>query len=97
MVDCDKSNSGCRGGYMDKAWRYLTKAVGQSASSTYPYAGVKGTCRYKEASMKKAIVSQTNPVMDVPRNDTKTMMTLLANNQLLSVGIAVVRSFKNYR
>ncbi|XP_046455084.1 zingipain-2-like isoform X2 [Daphnia pulex] len=97
MVDCDKSNKGCGGGYMDNAWRYLAKAVGQSASATYPYAGVKGTCRYKEASMKKAIVSLTNPVMDVPRNDTKTMMMLLANNQLLSVGIAVVRSFKNYR
>jgi hypothetical protein len=57
----------------------------------------KGTCRYKEASMKKATVSRSDPVIDIPRNDTNTMMRLLANNQLISVGIAVVRSFKSYK
>ncbi|EFX84067.1 hypothetical protein DAPPUDRAFT_239330 [Daphnia pulex] len=97
LVDCDKSSFGCGGGYMDDAWRYLAKAVGQSASATYPYAGVKGTCRYKETSMKKAIVSQITPVIVVPSDDTQTMMMLLANNQLLSVGIAVVRTFKSYK
>lgn len=97
MVDCDKTSGGCGGGYMDNAWRYVANAVGQSSSALYPYKAAKGTCRYKEASMKKATVSRSDPVIDIPRNDTNTMMRLLANNRLISVGIAVVRSFKSYK
>ncbi|KAI9553039.1 hypothetical protein GHT06_020928 [Daphnia sinensis] len=90
LVDCDSTNSACGGGSMDRAWKYIANAVGQSASASYPYKGTKGTCNYSP-SMKKASVSKSDPVIYIASGDVNTMMSLLAKKQLITVGFTVVR------
>jgi len=41
MVSCDKSDSGCHGGYLDHAWKYLAE-VGIVTDACFPYGAGKG-------------------------------------------------------
>jgi C1A family cysteine protease len=51
MVDCDKSNSGCDGGWYNGALQYLIDN-GSMFERDYPYEGIqKTTCLYKQASV----------------------------------------------
>jgi cathepsin B len=58
MVSCDKSNLGCSGGYMNKAWAYLEN-TGVVSDACFPYTAGSGTapaCRstcVNGASFKK--------------------------------------------
>jgi C1A family cysteine protease len=44
LVDCDTSNSGCNGGNLTYAEKYI-KSTGLVEESKYPYAGVDQTCK----------------------------------------------------
>ncbi|XP_057381634.1 uncharacterized protein LOC130704185 [Daphnia carinata] len=96
LVDCDRSNYACGKGNVARTWMYIANAGGQAASASYPYKAAKGTCVYN-SSMKKATVSQNDPVVSIAPGDINTMMSLLAKRQLVSVAFAIVRSFENYR
>ena len=41
MVSCDKTDSGCHGGYLDHAWKYLAE-VGIVTDACFPYGAGKG-------------------------------------------------------
>jgi len=46
LVDCDKSDYGCNGGYLDRSWNFLTK-TGIPTDACYPYVaggGVASKC-----------------------------------------------------
>jgi len=43
LVDCDKVDGGCRGGFMDRGFNYV-KANGLATEASYPYKAVGGTC-----------------------------------------------------
>lgn len=45
LVDCDTGNGACQGGLQTKAFNYY-KSYAAMSTSSYPYRGVKGTCRY---------------------------------------------------
>ena len=49
LVDCDSSDGGCNGGWMEKAWKYVQNAGGMEFRYDYPYTGTKGTC-YTDSS-----------------------------------------------
>ena len=42
VVDCDKRNFGCNGGWYEDAWDYIKAAQGSLKQSFYPYAD--GVC-----------------------------------------------------
>ena len=48
LVSCDRNNFGCNGGYLNKAWDFMTK-TGVMTDACYPYtsgtAGVDGDCK----------------------------------------------------
>ena len=46
---------------------------------------------------KGAVVSATKPVTFIKSNDTNTMMSVLAAKGLVTVDIAVVKSFMSYK
>ncbi len=96
LVDCSTASNGCRGGYFDEAWKYLADAGGQASSSSYPYKAAKGACKAANIA-KVATVSKSSPVTEIAPKDTNTMMTLLANQRIFTVGIAIVSSFKSYK
>ena len=75
----------------------MASAGGQATSASYPYKAVGGTCKYPSGSVKGAVVSTSSPVTYVAAKDTTTMMNLLTNKKLVSVAIAVVNSFFNYK
>jgi len=47
IVDCDKDDYGCGGGWPYVAFGYVTKAGGQDTEATYPYTARDGTCKFK--------------------------------------------------
>ncbi|GMP74320.1 hypothetical protein CsSME_00031771 [Camellia sinensis var. sinensis] len=44
LVDCDSTNDGCDGGYMDYAFAWVVSNGGIDTESDYPYTGIDGTC-----------------------------------------------------
>jgi C1A family cysteine protease len=47
IVDCDKYDYGCDGGWPYNAYKYVHNAGGQVSESKYPYIGTDGTCHFK--------------------------------------------------
>merc|ERR1712070_95532 len=48
LVDCSTANSGCNGGLMDLAFKYIETAPLETESD-YPYTGRAGTCKYTKS------------------------------------------------
>lgn len=44
LMDCDSTNYGCDGGYMDYAFEWVINNGGIDSEADYPYEGVDGTC-----------------------------------------------------
>ena len=60
LIDCDKSDSGCNGGLMDDAFKYVI-SNGIETEITYPYIPHKEKCRYNASS----VVGGFNGYIDV--------------------------------
>ncbi|KAK9705830.1 hypothetical protein RND81_07G085300 [Saponaria officinalis] len=68
LVDCDSTcdlnkktecDSGCSGGLMTNAYRYLIEAGGLEEEATYPYTGKKGECRFSPEKVAVKVVNFT--------------------------------------
>ncbi|VFQ63237.1 unnamed protein product [Cuscuta campestris] len=94
LIDCDKSyNSGCDGGLMDYAYKFVLKNNGIDTEEDYPYQGTQNTCN--QAKLKRPIVS-IDGYKDVPSNNEKQLLKAVAS-QPVSVGICgSERAFQLY-
>lgn len=50
-MDCDTTNDGCDGGYMDYAFEWVIDNGGIDTEVDYPYTGVDGTCNITKVYM----------------------------------------------
>ncbi|KAK8469002.1 hypothetical protein PHAVU_006G176920 [Phaseolus vulgaris] len=90
LVDCVGNNFGCRGGYMDKAFKYINENQGIATESDYPYQGFAGTCQRAEAA------AQIMGYEDVPENSEEQLLQAVAK-QPVSVGVSVNENFQSHK
>ncbi|XP_028788990.1 probable cysteine protease RD19D [Neltuma alba] len=73
LVDCDNKcdikektecDSGCRGGLMTNAYRYLMEAGGLEEESSYPYTGRRGECKFDPQKIAVRVSNFTNIPVD---------------------------------
>ncbi|WOL02088.1 low-temperature-induced cysteine proteinase-like [Canna indica] len=82
LVDCDKTNEGCEGGYMDYAFEWVISNGGIDTELNYPYTGKDGKCNiYKEETKVVTI----DDYQDVKPNDDAVLCAVV--KQPVSVGI----------
>lgn len=75
------------------AWEYLASSAGHVTAASYPYTAVRGTCAASKGIIGAKVAAN---VQSIARFDIKTILTLLSNNQLVFVCVAVFDSFDNY-
>uniref|UniRef100_A0A804Q232 Uncharacterized protein n=1 Tax=Zea mays TaxID=4577 RepID=A0A804Q232_MAIZE len=94
LIDCDRSyNSGCGGGLMDYAYKFVIKNGGIDTEEDYPYREADGTCNKNK--LKKRVVT-IDGYTDVPSNKEDLLLQAVAQ-QPVSVGICgSARAFQLY-
>ena len=68
LIDCSKSegNNGCKGGLMDRAFKYIEKNNGIDTEASYPYQAHDEFCRFRAADVGATLSSYR----DVERSET---------------------------
>ncbi|XP_064201479.1 cathepsin K-like [Anguilla rostrata] len=82
LVDCVRSNYGCKGGYMTNAYKYAMKK-GISSERKYPYMGVEQKCAYDRSNR----VAQIWYFMELPAGNERVLQAVVAVHGPVSVGI----------
>lgn len=61
LVDCDKKDQGCDGGYMDTAYQYLAEVGGVMTEADYPYVGMrfKEQCHFNQEKIVAQVANYT--------------------------------------
>jgi len=57
IVDCDKTDGGCNGGWPHSAYQYVINAKGQDTEASYPYKAVNQACHFIAADVETIISS----------------------------------------
>ncbi|OEL31740.1 putative cysteine protease RD21B [Dichanthelium oligosanthes] len=94
LIDCDRSyNSGCGGGLMDYAYKFVVKNGGIDTEEDYPYREADGTCNKNK--LKRRVVT-IDGYSDIPSNKEELLLQAVAQ-QPVSVGICgSARAFQLY-
>jgi len=79
LVDCDRNNLGCNGGWPDSALNYLVKN-GMANSTSYPYTsgktGKAGTCLEKNVKLNKIVTGfESCPWGKCTRSQQRALLT----------------------
>ncbi|KEH36607.1 papain family cysteine protease [Medicago truncatula] len=82
LVDCDTTNDGCEGGYMDYAFEWVINNGGIDTEADYPYIGVGGTCNVTKEETKVVTI---DGYTDVTQSDSALFCATV--KQPISVGI----------
>jgi cathepsin F len=75
VKDKTACDSGCNGGLMTNAYKYLLEAGGLEEESSYPYTGTRGECMFKSEKVAVRVVNFTN----IP-NDEDQIAAYLVNH-----------------
>ncbi|CAD7088590.1 unnamed protein product [Hermetia illucens] len=92
LVDCSKSNGGCQGGWMQRAFADLKKLGGITTERSYPYKAKKNNCTF----MKDMVVAEVTGSKTIPRNES-ALQKAVATIGPISVAIEATRKFANYK
>ncbi|XP_060527944.1 uncharacterized protein LOC132702986 [Cylas formicarius] len=82
LIDCDKSDDGCNGGYMTNAYSAIEKLGGLEQESVYPYEAEDEKCKFDSAKVNVQLTGALN----ISQNETDMAKWLTVNGPI-SVGI----------
>ncbi|XP_037484427.1 probable cysteine protease RD19D [Triticum dicoccoides] len=91
LVDCDHTcdavaksecNSGCSGGLMTNAYKYLMSSGGLMEQAAYPYTGAQGPCRFDRSKVAVRVANFTAVPLDEDQ-----MRAALVRGGPLAVGL----------
>ncbi|KMT04416.1 hypothetical protein BVRB_8g180920 [Beta vulgaris subsp. vulgaris] len=82
LVDCDKNNDGCDGGYMDNAFEWVSNIGGIGSETNYPYTGGGGVCTANKVENQIVNIDGHGNV-----EETETDLLCATVRQPISVGI----------
>lgn len=84
LVDCDVNgeDSGCKGGLMDTAFKFIISKHGLTTETNYPYKGIDGSCKTKHAAAAKI-----TGYKDVPAANNEKALLLAVTKQPISVAV----------
>jgi len=95
LVDCDKTNHGCDGGYYDRAFEFL-ETHGSISEDSYPYKAGDGDERFCKSFFKKSETVVSGYVI-LPYGQEDKMKEAVANVGPISVAIFVGPDFYAYK
>ncbi|XP_035894757.1 uncharacterized protein LOC118504426 isoform X2 [Anopheles stephensi] len=79
LIDCDKVDNGCGGGYMDDAFKAIEQLGGLELETDYPYeAKAQKTCHFN----KTLSHVQVKGAVDMPKNETFIAQYLVKNGPI---------------
>ncbi|KAI9558064.1 hypothetical protein GHT06_014817 [Daphnia sinensis] len=92
LVDCDKLNGGCGGGWYTLAWVHIWKAWGSAQESLYPYNAQDNACTYSWFMARAKVFTYRY----VPSNNMLAMQQAIQKYGLVATAFTVVDSFGSY-
>lgn len=99
LVSCDKSNYGCNGGYLNKAWQYL-EDQGTVSDSCFPYTaghGVAPPCRTTCIDGSTPIRYKVQVGSIIQPSDMTSIQTEILNHGPVEAGFSVYQDFFSYK
>uniref|UniRef100_A0A4Y0BR50 Cystatin domain-containing protein n=1 Tax=Anopheles funestus TaxID=62324 RepID=A0A4Y0BR50_ANOFN len=79
LIDCDKVDNGCGGGYMDDAFKAVEQLGGLELEEDYPYkAKAQKSCQFN----KTLSHVQVKGAVDMPKNETFIAQYLIKNGPI---------------
>merc|ERR1719466_493201 len=82
LVDCDKRDLGCNGGFMENAYETLLEIGGLEAEADYGYDGEDEACKFNRSK----VVTRVTGGVEISQNETQMAQWLLQNGPI-SVGL----------
>jgi len=84
IVDCDKTDAGCGGGWPYNAYEYVIKAGGLEPAADYPYRAKNGQCKFNSKDVLAKISSWEYVIKNSTLEET-TMLNFVATSAPVSV------------
>lgn len=97
MVDCDKSDYGCNGGYLDRSWNFL-KNTGIPTDACYPYVaggGVASKCNKTCQDGSPLKLYKTKNIVEM--SSESEVEADLVKNGPVETGFMVYQDFISYK
>ncbi|TRY90438.1 hypothetical protein DNTS_018930 [Danionella cerebrum] len=88
LVDCVTENSGCGGGYMTNAFKYVSSNQGIDSEESYPYVGIDQQCAYNSSGR----AASCKGFKEIPQGNERALTCALAKVGPVSVGIDAMQS-----
>ncbi|KAI9558063.1 hypothetical protein GHT06_014816 [Daphnia sinensis] len=93
LVDCDRSNGGCQGGWYTDAWDYIKRVRGSAKTSLYGrYNARRGICRFRQRMIGAKVLSYKY----VKPNDVVAMQDAMLKYGPLAVALTVANTLVSY-
>jgi len=96
MVSCDRGDSGCNGGYLSRAWTYLT-STGLVTDTCFPYtAGMGRPAKCAQQCVDSESFTRTKASSSYAIKGPIHMAREIMQHGPIQVGFVVYRSFMSY-
>lgn len=93
LVDCTKGVSGgCRGGWMNTAFKYIQDNKGIDTEKSYPYEGPNNVCRFNA----NGIGATVSGFINIPSGDESALTKTIAAIGPVSVAFVASEHFQHY-